>query len=281
MIVFPNAKINIGLRIVERRPDGYHNIESIMVPVGWCDILEIVPSETGRETLTVTGSAPDCPPEKNLVIKALRAVERYTGKPLPTFDIYLHKVIPDGAGLGGGSSDASSAIMLANELAGLGLSKEEMAGIAAGVGADCPFYIYNRPMYVCGIGDILTPVELPALAGLGIAIVKPDSEAVSTKEAYAGVTPAPLAAGESLPEAVGAPVAEWKLGSTLRNDFEASVFPLRPKIGRTLARLREYGPLYSAMTGSGAAVFGIFESVKMAEEAIAGFDGCRCFAGTL
>ena len=87
MIVFPNAKINIGLRIVERRPDGYHNIESIMVPVGWCDILEIVPSETGRETLTVTGSAPDCPPEKNLVIKALRAVERYTGKPLPTFEI--------------------------------------------------------------------------------------------------------------------------------------------------------------------------------------------------
>ena len=134
------------------------------------------PRDTHRDRLGAR-----LPPEKNLVIKALRAVERYTGKPLPTFDIYLHKVIPDGAGLGGGSSDASSAIMLANELAGLGLSKEEMAGIAAGVGADCPFYIYNRPMYVRGIGDILTPVELPALAGLGIAIVKPDSEAVSTK----------------------------------------------------------------------------------------------------
>lgn len=281
MIVFPNAKINIGLRIVARRPDGYHNIESVMVPVGWCDILEMVPSPTGRESLTVTGTAPDCPPEKNLVTKALRAVERYTGRPLPPFDIRLHKVIPDGAGLGGGSSDASSAIMMANELAGLGLTKEQMAAIAAGVGADCPFYIYNRPVLVQGIGDVLTPVELPALSGLGVAIVKPDSEAVSTREAYAGVSPAPLAPGQSLLEAVSLPVASWHGSGLLVNDFEPTVFALRPQIAATLERLRARGPLYSAMTGSGAAVFGIFGSVKMAEEAVEGFDGCRCFAGRL
>ncbi|MDE6527383.1 MAG: 4-(cytidine 5'-diphospho)-2-C-methyl-D-erythritol kinase [Muribaculaceae bacterium] len=278
MIVFPNAKINIGLRIVERRADGYHNIESVMVPVGWCDILEMVPSASGRETLAVTGSALDCPPEKNLVVKALRALEVYTGRPLPPFDIYLHKLIPDGAGLGGGSSDASSAIMMANELAGLGLTKEQMAAVAAKVGADCPFYIYNRPMLAQGIGEVLTPVELPDLAGLGIAIVKPDAEAVSTREAYAGVVPSALGCGESLLEAVARPVAEWQGSTLLVNDFEPTVFALRPRIADTLERLRAYKPLYSAMTGSGAAVFGIFDNAKMAEAAIAGFEDCSCFA---
>ncbi|MCM1067058.1 MAG: 4-(cytidine 5'-diphospho)-2-C-methyl-D-erythritol kinase [Muribaculaceae bacterium] len=279
MILFPNAKINIGLRIVNRRPDGYHDIESVMLPVPWCDVLELVRSASGYESFTLSGSTlGGCPPEKNLVIKALRALEAYTGKALPPFDIYLHKVIPDGAGLGGGSSDASAALIAANELAGLGMSKDELAAVATRVGADCPFFIYNRPMVARGIGERLSPVDIPALSGLGLAIVKPGAEAVSTREAYAGVHPHPMEAGSSIESAVAEPVELWQSGGVLINDFEPSVFALRPQIGATLARLRAKGAVYSAMSGSGASVFGIFPTATMAEEAVSEFKDCSCFS---
>lgn len=281
MVVFPNAKINIGLRVLRRRPDGYHDIESLMIPVAWCDILEIVPASGPEGTFTLTGSdLGGCPPEKNLVLKALRALEQHIGNALPPLDIYLHKVIPDGAGLGGGSADASFALRCANELLSLGLNNEELAAVAAKVGADCPFFIYNRPMLVQGIGDKLSPAELPAINELAVAIVKPAAEAVSTKEAYQGITPRELDKGVSLLSALGEPISEWKRGGVVVNDFERHIFSLRPQIARTLDSLSHCdGALYCAMSGSGAAVFGLFESVNLAEKAVEQFGSYQCFVG--
>lgn len=282
MIVFPNAKINIGLRVLRRRTDGYHDIESIMVPVKWCDVLELTPAGEPEGSFTLTGSAlGGCPPEKNLVVKALRALEAHLGSPLPPLDINLHKVIPDGAGLGGGSADASFAIMAANDMLGLGLDREVMAAVAARVGADCPFFIYNRPMLVQGIGERLTPVDVPALDGLHIAIVKPEAEAVSTREAYAGITPRELPEGTCLSGFAALSPEEWAASDVMVNDFEPSVFALRPVIAATLERMKASGAVYAAMSGSGAAVYGLFHSAKMAEEAAASFTGCRTFVGVL
>ncbi len=282
MILFPNAKINIGLRVLRKRPDGYHDIESIMIPVGWCDILELVPASTDTGSFTLTGSdLGGCPPEKSLVIKALTALENYIGHKLPPLEIHLHKQIPDGAGLGGGSADASFALIGANQLFQLGLSDEELASVAAKVGADCPFFIYNRPMLAEGIGEKLSPVDFSSLRGMGIAIVKPEAEAVSTKDAYAGICAAELPQGISLIEFAMHDISLWSSEGIVCNDFEQSIFPLRPIVADTLAALKAKGALYAAMSGSGAALFGIFPNVKMAEEAVADFVGCRTFAGAL
>lgn len=279
MIVFPNAKINLGLRVLGKRPDGYHDISTVMVPVGWCDILEIVPS-AGNGSFSLSGSAlGGCPPEKNLVIKAIRALEADLGHSLPPLDIYLRKIIPDGAGLGGGSSDASFTLKAVNELLSLGISPDRLAAIAARIGADCPFFIYNRPMLAEGIGERLSPVSLPIPDGCAVAIAKPQAEAVSTREAYEGITPAPLGEGESLPAALALSPDSWQTGNIVRNDFQDSIFPLRPVIESTLDRMKALNPLYAAMSGSGAAVFGIFPCVKLAEEALEHFPDCRVFAG--
>ena len=168
MILFPNAKINLGLRVLGKRPDGYHNLATIMVPVPWCDILELIAAEDREKgiRLRMAQEIDGCDAESNLVVKALRALERHIGRALPALDVYLKKQIPFGAGLGGGSADASFAIRGANELFGLGLSDAQMAEVALTVGADCPFFIYNRPMMAEGVGEILSPVELPALSGV-------------------------------------------------------------------------------------------------------------------
>lgn len=254
MILFPNAKINLGLNIVERRTDGYHNIESVLYPIGWSDILEIIPSETSGATLTVSGNPVACPPEKNLVIKALRAFERHTGV-AANVRIFLHKVVPDGAGLGGGSSDAAFTIKGLNELLGTHLSDDEMAAIAATVGADCSFFIYNRPMLATGIGTILRPIDLN-LGGLTLGIVKPQ-ESVSTAVAYAGVTPR-----QAIPPvnvAVKGDMTQWN--ETLHNDFEENVYRESPAICDVAEGMRQLGPVYSAMSGSGSAIFGIFTDI--------------------
>ncbi|MBD5177459.1 MAG: 4-(cytidine 5'-diphospho)-2-C-methyl-D-erythritol kinase [Bacteroidales bacterium] len=277
MILFPNAKINLGLRILNRRPDGYHNISSIFLPIGWRDVLEMVPSQSGVTTLTQSGpKAVDCPQEKNLVMKALRALENELASPLPPTDIYLRKNIPSGAGLGGGSSDAAFAIIGANKLYNLGLTDEQMASIAAKVGADCPFFIFNRPMLVSGTGHILEPVEMPVLEGKSVLIAKGSDSSVSTAEAYAGVHPAPLPDGRSLLEATRNLSCDL-----LVNDFEASIFPSQPDIESLKAQIMASGALYTAMTGSGASVFGIFESAKMAEEAAMTLTNCDTFVGDL
>lgn len=279
MLFFPNAKINLGLRILRRRADGYHDIATIMLPVGWCDVLEMLPAHDGTGSFRQSGDALDCPPEKNLVLKALRNLEAYLGRTLPPLDIILEKHIPSGAGLGGGSSDASFALIGANAIFRLGLSAGELAEVAARTGADCPFFIYNRPMLATGIGEILRGADCSALAGTGLLIAKPVSEAVSTAAAYAGVTPREIDSESALTEELGRDVAGWADAGVLVNDFESSIFPLRPEIAAVKERMRTAGAVYTAMSGSGAAVFGLFPSVKLAEEARTAFADCDTFAG--
>lgn len=264
MIVFPNAKINLGLRITGRRPDGYHNIHSLMLPVSLCDILEIVPGTGEGLRFEQMGKPLDCNPDDNLVVRALRALERETGRALPPLDIYLEKHIPFGAGLGGGSADASFALKAANELLGFGLDKGELCRIAATVGADCPFFIADRPVLATGTGTGLTPVDASALNGLVPVIAKPHGPGVATAAAYAGVRPRPLEPGEDLARAIAGGLGASHL---YINDFETSVFAVRPDIRRLKEAFLAAGAEYASMTGSGAAVVGLFRNATMAENA--------------
>lgn len=251
MIVFPNAKINLGLDIIRRRSDGYHEIASLMLPVQWCDILEIVPSRSGSTTLSVSGRAVNCPAEKNLVMKACRALAQRV--PLPAVDIYLHKVIPDGAGLGGGSSDAAFTIKTLNDMFALGLTDNVLAEISAEIGADCPFFIYDRPMLAAGTGTSLTPIDID-LDGITIAIAKPPV-CISTAEAYAGVTPTGVESRlQLLPKM---PRARWQ--DVAVNGFEESLLDKYPQISHTKAAMTRCGAFYTSLSGSGSAVFGMFE----------------------
>ncbi|MDE6268519.1 MAG: 4-(cytidine 5'-diphospho)-2-C-methyl-D-erythritol kinase [Muribaculaceae bacterium] len=256
MITFPNAKINIGLDIIRRRPDGYHDLVTAMVPTDWRDVLEIVPASAPASTLTVTGRSVDCPPESNLVMKALRLMQRTYGLDrVGEMDIYLHKVIPDGAGLGGGSADAAFTLRMVNDIAGLGASQSELARLAASLGADCAFFVYNTPMLCTGIGDRLSPLPL-SLNGLTLAIIKPDSISVNTRQAYSGVTPA--VPDVPLPDLLALPVSEWQ--GRVVNAFEASVFPQFPALSAIKTRLLSLGALYASMSGSGSAIYALFDS---------------------
>ena len=250
MILYPNCKINLGLRVVRKRPDGYHDLETIFVPIyGLHDELEIVPSDTfsfEQEGITV-----DCRPEDNLIIKCYRmfAKKYKIDKPV---SIRFKKNIPFGAGLGGGSSDAAHVAIALNELFDLGLSKVQLAAEVASLGADCPFFIYNVPCFAEGIGDILTPIDLE-LKGTRIVMIKPE-EGVSTREAYSGIT----ITGEGLGDL-------GKLGilgdlDKFTNDFEKTVFPLHPIIGEIKKRLLDAGAYYASMSGSGSTVFGLFKN---------------------
>lgn len=271
MILFPNAKINLGLDILRRRPDGYHDIETVMVPVAWRDVLEIVPSRTGETMLTVSGREVNCPPEKNLVMKAYRALEsRVDG--LPPVEIYLRKVIPDGAGLGGGSADASFMLTGLNDLFSLGLSDGELAAVAAGLGADCPLFVYNRPMLATGTGTRLEPIGVD-LAGLTLVIVKPPVS-VPTAAAYAAVTPS--VPDVPLRERIKLPVDRWQ--DVVVNDFEASVFPAYPEVAAVKrALIKDMGAVYASMSGSGSAVFGLFGRDILADEVTRRFPECATF----
>lgn len=252
MILFPNAKINIGLEITSRRPDGYHNLDTVFYPTDWHDILEIVPAKGTEPTLTVTGNHVECPPEKNLVMRAWNVMNAHV--PVPPVDIYLHKIIPDGAGLGGGSSDAAFMLAGLNKLFSLNLSDDTLAGFAAEIGADCPFFIYNRPLRATGIGNLFSTVSVN-LKQYSLLIVKPPVS-VSTKQAYAGVTPAEP--GNDLGAVLNSTRPdEWN--GIVVNRFEESVFPQFPEIGRLKQLLLDSGALYASMSGSGAAVYGVFD----------------------
>lgn len=281
MVLFPNAKINVGLRVLRRRPDGYHDIATAMLPIAWCDILEITLAQDGFGTFRQTGAALDCPPEKNLVLKALRRLEEHLGKTLLPLDIVLEKHLPFGAGLGGGSADAAFALRGVNELLGLGLDDAALAAVAARVGADCPFFVYNRPMLATGIGEILEPLDASALDGLWLVVAKPATEAVSTALAYSMITPADMDRPGILAEALRTPVQNWHACADLRNDFEPGIFGLRPEIAAFKERMLGAGALYAAMSGSGAAVFGIFESAKLADTAAALFAGSDVYCQKL
>lgn len=252
MIFFPNCKINLGLHILSRREDGYHNIETVMIPVPLKDVLELIPSTAGETRLFTSGNKVDCPAEKNLVMKAYRAVKGIFPT-LPPTDIYLRKIIPDGAGLGGGSSDASFTITGLNKLYNLRMPDKMMEEIAAGIGADCPFFIKNRSALATGTGTDLKPIDSPLKPGTVIMLAKPD-ESVSTKEAYEGITPD--CSRPSIMDAITEPVTEWK--DRIINDFEKTVGRQIPEILEFKRFFLEHGAAYAAMSGSGSAVYGIF-----------------------
>ncbi len=252
MISFPNAKINIGLHVTQRRPDGYHNIETLFYPIDLCDILEIVPSHNNMSTLSITGIKVDGEVKNNLVMRAYRLLQSQYD--IPAVEMHLHKVIPFGAGLGGGSADAAFALRMLNELFSLKLTDDALALLAAQLGADCPFFIYNTPLIATGIGDRFSTIDF-SLKGKYIVLVKP-SIIVPTAQAYAHVTPAiPL---QPLRNQAIMPISEWK--GNIVNDFEKSVFIAHPRIAAIKQQLYEYGALYASMSGSGSSVFGIFDS---------------------
>ncbi len=273
MVVFPNAKINLGLNIISRRPDGYHDLDMVMIPVGWSDILEIVPASSNSTKLTVTGRTVNCPMEKNLVYKAWSSLKDYLGGNLPPVDIYLHKVIPDGAGLGGGSSDAAFTLKTLNKLFSLDLCVNTLCDIASGIGADCPFFIHNRPMLCSGTGTEMTPVAVN-LSGIShILIAKPKNIGVSTAEAYGGVKP-------EMPQDMTSSIVTldpslWR--GKLSNAFEKHIFELKPEIETVKSKMYDHGAVYASMSGSGSAVYGLFGDVKMAEDAARSLDDCDCF----
>lgn len=251
MIVFPNAKINIGLNVVARRNDGYHNLETLFYPVNLTDALEM--AETGQTGITFSGIPINDPPENNLVMKAHRILER--DFKLPPVQFHLHKTIPFGAGLGGGSSDAAFALKMLNQYFKLNLNTNQLENYAAALGSDCPFFIQNKPAFATGTGNILTPVPLD-LSGFKLAVVKPDLS-VSTAKAYENVTPAPP--DFPLSNLCHFPVEQWK--NLVRNDFEKSIFPLFPEIEMWKNILYELGAVFASMSGSGSAVFGLFRKL--------------------
>jgi 4-diphosphocytidyl-2-C-methyl-D-erythritol kinase len=249
MIIFPNAKINIGLNIVSRRPDGYHNLETIFYPVKISDALEVI--EAGELSFESTGLEIPGRIEDNLCIKGYHLLKKDFD--LPPVEIHLHKNIPIGAGLGGGSADAAFFIKLMNQKFSLGLQDEQMIDYAKQLGADCAFFIKNKPVFAFERGDEFEPVKLD-LSNYKMILVMPPVH-VSTGEAFSGVKPAPVK--DSLMELVYLPVAEWK--NHIKNDFEPSVFKNHLMIRGVKAALYEAGALFASMSGSGACVFGIFD----------------------
>ena len=244
MVLYPNCKINLGLRVVRKRPDGYHDLETIFVPIyGLHDELEISQQPIANSQQPIIfkqeGIAVDCEPEDNLIIKCYHLFAKKYSQVGPVA-IRFKKNIPFGAGLGGGSSDAAHMAIALNELFGLGLSKAQLAQEVSVLGADCPFFIYNTPCYAEGIGDILTPIDLD-LKGTRIVMIKPD-EGVSTKEAYSGIQPNPNPFDRKT------------------NDFEKTVFVHHPIIADIKKRLLDAGAYYASMSGSGSTVFGFFKN---------------------
>jgi len=248
MIVFPNAKINIGINITARRPDGYHNIETVLYPIQIYDALEALP---GKE-LTFQSSGLGIPGkiEDNLCIKAYHLIKK--DHSLPPVNIHLLKHIPIGAGLGGGSADAAFFIKLIDKQFELNLSVEQTQDYARQLGADCAFFIQSKPVFAFERGDVFEPVELD-LSKYSIVLVMPAAH-VSTSEAYRGVRPTPVT--HSLKELIKLPIEQWK--NHIKNDFEESVFKNHPVIRGVKAALYEAGAIYASMSGSGASVFGIF-----------------------
>lgn len=269
MITFPNAKINLGLNIIEKRPDGYHNLETIFYPINLQDALEVTRRENNDKeyTLHISGAPLEGEPEDNLVVKAYKLLKKdYPG--LFPVDIHMYKHIPAGAGLGGGSSDAACMIKLLNDKFSLGLSTERMEEYAVKLGADCAFFIRNKPVFATGIGNLFEPVEL-SLKGYHIILIKPDIF-VSTRDAFAEIKPVRPAV--SLKEIVKQPIETWK--NSMKNDFEDSVFKKFPEIAAIKDELYDLGAVYAAMSGSGSSVYGIFEApIENVEDK---FCGCFC-----
>lgn len=265
LILFPNAKLNLGLHVLARRPDGYHTLETAFVPIQWTDALEVLPAEAAETTLTLTGRPVPGEVRDNLCLKAY-ALLQADFPALPPAFLHLHKVVPIGAGLGGGSADAACALRGGNEVFGLGLTTDQLLPYARRLGADCAFFLLNRPVLATARGDEFTPLDLPQLAGCSVLVVWPGVP-ISTAEAFSGVVPAPP--GLPLAEVLAQPLARWR--GALVNDFEAALAPRFPMLAELKAQLYEAGAEYAALSGSGSAVFGIFQGEAPVLEFPAGF----------
>ena len=256
MIIFPIAKVNLGLNVVERRPDGYHNLQTVFYPVGIQDALEIFPmaedfpSEVDCD-IKVSNIPIEGDEQRNLVVRAYQLLKQDFSN-LPRLHVHLYKGIPTQAGMGGGSSDASAMLRLLNTSFQLNLSDEKLISYASKLGADCAIFILNRPAYAEGIGEKLYPMDID-LSGWYMAVVRPDIP-VPTKEAFARIKP--HFPQKCCRDIVMQPVETWK--EELVNDFEESVFALHPELAAIKERLYQLGATYAAMSGSGSALFGLF-----------------------
>lgn len=254
MITHPNCKINIGLHVTSRRPDGYHELETVFYPIMLCDTLSIDLADDFR--FSQDGIVVDCPDEENICVKAYRMM-RLEYPQIGDVHIHLDKKIPFGAGLGGGSSDAAHVITMVNEVFNLGLDTDTMCRLAKRIGADCPFFIQNRPCYASGIGDQLKPIVCQSpIRNYKIVLLKPPVS-VSTADAYRGVKPHPSTI--DLREALKEPIESWR--DLIVNDFEATVFPKYPIIGDLKGQLYDKGAVYASMSGSGSALYGFFKEL--------------------
>jgi len=262
MILFPTAKINIGLHITEKRADGFHNIETLFYPVPFCDALEFVKSDNKNtsDSLVVTGIELIGNPDDNLIIKAIKKLR--ARKEFPILKIHLHKVIPPGAGLGGGSSDAAFILKGINHFFGLGIGNDELKEIALDIGSDCPFFIDAVPAYASGRGEILKPLKSEPLSKHYLVLVNPEKN-INTKAAYANCRPAP--AQVSLNEIFNnVPITQWK--NTIKNDFDEYAFGEEPLIAKLITEMYLSGTVFSLMSGSGSAVYGIFKNKPQLSE---------------
>ncbi|MFO7977915.1 MAG: 4-(cytidine 5'-diphospho)-2-C-methyl-D-erythritol kinase [Bacteroidales bacterium] len=251
MIVYPNAKINLGLHITQKRPDGFHEIETVMFPTKLCDALEVVPADTSRSSFSLSGMAvPDH--NQNLCVSACKLLQQSWH--LPPVRIFLHKKIPIGAGLGGGSADAAFTLKALKEMYNLQVPSSTLHELASSLGSDCPFFLENKPMLASGRGEILNPLPEIDLSGWHLIVITPPVH-VPTAAAYQGVIPKKPA--QPLLEVIQQPVHLWK--HSLINDFEETIFRKFPAIAPIKEKLYQLGATYASMSGSGSSVFGLFE----------------------
>jgi len=263
MILFPNCKINLGLHVVSKRDDGFHNLETVFYPVPLYDALEVICANDNVFAFNSSGLAIPGDAEHNLCARAFKLLQ--PAFKLPMVKMHLHKVIPMGAGLGGGSSDGAFTLKLLNQLFDLGQDKEQLMFFARELGSDCSFFIENRPLFAHERGDRFESTQID-LSGLTLLLVFPGLH-VSTAEAYAAVVP--VKPEKSLKELMNCPVGQWK--EILVNDFEKSVFKKRPVIGEIKQKLYDAGALYASMSGSGSAVYGLFSGTPAVGSALAGY----------
>jgi 4-diphosphocytidyl-2-C-methyl-D-erythritol kinase len=263
MLVFPGCKINIGLRITGRRPDGYHNLETIFYPVPVHDVLEVLPHRQGHtDEWTQTGLSIAGDPAHNLCLRAVQLLRQaLPAGSIPPLRMHLHKAIPMGAGLGGGSADGAYMLRLLNEQFALALPQQQLLELALELGSDCPFFILNQPCFAWGRGELMEPVAV-ALTGYQLLLVNPGIH-VGTGWAFGQLTPAPPAT--SLAELVQLPVAEWH--HHIFNDFEAPVAAAHPAVGQLIATLYQHGAAYAAMSGSGSTCYGLFAAGTLPPQA--------------
>ncbi len=253
MVIFPNAKINLGLRVTSKREDGYHNLDTVFYPIPLYDILEIIPQEkNGELVFTSRGKKGKGEPNSNLCCEAYTLLKKDFSS-IPSIRLHLHKTIPMGAGMGGGSSDAAFMLRLMNQTFGLKIDDLQLKAYALQLGSDCPFFIDNIPVHATGRGERMKPIACN-LSQKSIVLVCPGIH-ISTKEAFSNIVP--TSDGPSCLDIVDQELDDWK--TLLVNDFEKTVFPLYPQLSQIKHQLYEMGAKYACMTGTGSTIFGIFE----------------------